>query len=78
MTNTDIKSRFYILHLEIALGKENFFRIYFQYNIIGSDRHDIHLHMERPPLVRDLMEEIEKKSRVTVINQQLIYRGEIS
>lgn len=41
----------------------------------GSDRHDIHLHLERPPVVRDLMEELEKKSRVTVPNQQLIFRG---
>jgi len=45
--------------------------------IIGSDRYDIHLHMERPPLVRDLMVEVEKKSRVTLVNQQLLYRGEI-
>lgn len=44
---------------------------------LGSDRYDIHLHMERPPLVQDLMEEVEKKSRVTVINQQLLYRGMI-
>jgi hypothetical protein len=43
--------------------------------IIGSDRYEIHLHMERPPLVRDLMEEVENKSRVTTINQQLLYRG---
>lgn len=33
--------------------------------------------MERPPLVRDLMVEVEKKSRVTLANQQLLYRGEI-
>ncbi len=45
--------------------------------IVGSDRYDIHLHMQRSPLVRDLMEEVEKKSRVTMINQQLLYRGEI-
>lgn len=44
---------------------------------LGSDRYDIHLHMERSPLVQDLMEEVEKKSRVTVINQQLLYRGMI-
>ncbi|CAF2507059.1 unnamed protein product [Rotaria sp. Silwood2] len=62
MTSTDIKSRFYILHLEVAHG--------------SSDRYDIHLHMERPPLVRDLMEEVEKKARVTMMNQQLLYRGQ--
>jgi hypothetical protein len=45
--------------------------------IIGSDRYEIHLHMQRPPLVRDLMEEVEKKSRVTTANQQLLYRGKI-
>jgi hypothetical protein len=50
---------------------------YIQYIIIGSDRYDIHLHMERSPLVRDLMGEVEKKSRVTIVNQQLLYRGEI-
>jgi hypothetical protein len=32
--------------------------------------------MERTPLVKDLMEEVEKKSRVTIVNQQLLYRGE--
>jgi hypothetical protein len=31
--------------------------------------------MERPPLVKDLMEEVEKKARVTVMNQQLLFRG---
>ena len=41
----------------------------------GSDRHDIHLHKERPPVVKDLMEEVEKKARVTEKNQQLIFRG---
>ena len=33
--------------------------------------------MERPPLVRDLMAEVEKKSRVTLANQQLLFRGKI-
>ena len=33
--------------------------------------------MERPPLVQDLMEEVEKKARVTIMNQQLLYRGKI-
>lgn len=42
---------------------------------LGSDRYDIHLHMERPLLVRDLMEELEKKARVTLENQQILYRG---
>ena len=41
----------------------------------GSDRYEIHLHMERPPVVRDLMEELEKKARVTLINQQILFRG---
>lgn len=31
--------------------------------------------MERPPLVKDLMAEVETKSRVTILNQQLLYRG---
>jgi hypothetical protein len=31
--------------------------------------------MERSPLVKDLMEEVEKKARVTTMNQQLIFRG---
>jgi len=34
--------------------------------------------MDRPPLVKDLMEELEKKSLVTTMNQQIFYRGEIS
>jgi hypothetical protein len=50
--------------------------IYFSYIILGSDRYDIHLHMQRSPLVKDLMEEVEKKSRVTIINQQLLYSGQ--
>jgi hypothetical protein len=54
----------------------HFLEIYFSYIILGSDRYDIHLHMQRSPLVKDLMEEVEKKSRVTMINQQLLYRGE--
>ncbi|CAF1034832.1 unnamed protein product [Rotaria magnacalcarata] len=60
MTNIDIKSRFYLLQLEVAHG---------------SDRYDIHIHMERPPLVLDLMQEIENKARVPIMNQQLLYRG---
>ncbi|CAF0970952.1 unnamed protein product [Rotaria sp. Silwood1] len=61
MSNTEIKSRFHILHVEVSHG---------------SDRYDIHLHLERPPLVKDLMEEVEKKARVTTVNQQLIFRGQ--
>ncbi|CAF2973982.1 unnamed protein product [Rotaria socialis] len=61
MSNLEIKSRFHILHVEVSHG---------------SDRHDIHIHMERPPLVRDLMEEVENKSHVTMPNQQLIFRGQ--
>jgi hypothetical protein len=45
------------------------------FDCLGSDRYDIHLHMERSPLVKDLMEEVEKKARVTTMNQQLIFRG---
>lgn len=44
-------------------------------SVLGSDRFDIHLHLERPPLVSDLMNEVEKKARVTTQNQQLIFRG---
>jgi len=54
-------------------SKDISYSIYYH---IGSDRYDIHLHMERPPLVRDLMIEVEKKSQVTIVNQQLLYRGE--
>ncbi|CAF1206135.1 unnamed protein product [Rotaria sordida] len=61
MSNTEIKSRFHILHVEVSHG---------------ADRHDIHLHMERPPLVKDLMEEVERKARVMTTNQQLIFRGQ--
>jgi hypothetical protein len=42
----------------------------------GADRYDIHLHNQRPSTVRDLMQELEKKSRVTTGNQQLIFRGQ--
>jgi hypothetical protein len=45
--------------------------------VTGSDRYDIHLHMERPILVKDLMQELEKKSRVAMTNQQILYRGKI-
>lgn len=44
-------------------------------DILGADRYDIHLTKDRPLTVRDLMEEIERKSRVTISNQQLIFRG---
>ncbi|CAF1216626.1 unnamed protein product [Adineta steineri] len=61
MSNKEIKSRYHILHVEVQHG---------------SDRFDIHLHLERPPIVRDLMDEVEKKARVTAMNQQLIFRGQ--
>ena len=79
MSETQIKSRFHILHLEVSHGKikNSMFILIIECSIVGSDRYEIHLHMQRSPLVRDLMEEVEKKSRVTMINQQLLYRGEI-
>ncbi|UJR10134.1 hypothetical protein I4U23_014353 [Adineta vaga] len=61
MSNSEIKSRYHILHVEVQHG---------------SDRFDIHLHLERPPVVRDLMMEVEKKARVTAHNQQLVFRGQ--
>lgn len=81
MSNSEIKSRFHILHIEVSHGEirllkmlkiESYFFVY-----LGADRYDIHLHFERAPLVRDLMEEVEKKSRVTLMNQQLIFRGKV-
>lgn len=78
MSDAEIKSRFHILHLEVAHGKNEFFfsMIYRFYGVyLGSDRFEIHLHMQRPPLVRDLMAEVEKKTRVTLANQQLLFRG---
>jgi hypothetical protein len=57
--------------------KQYFPKYIFSYYSIGSDRYDIQLHMERPPLVKDLMKEVEKKTRVTMANQQLLYRGKI-
>ena len=79
MSNNEIQSRFHIIHLEVAHGEKSYglegdsstgF-----HEISGSDRYEIHLHMERPPVVKDLMEELEKKARVTLINQQILYRG---
>jgi hypothetical protein len=82
MANTDINNRFRILHLEVSHGKKNFFFrtiiSIIQYIFIGSDQYEIHFRMDRPPLVKDLMEELEKKSLVTTMNQQIFYRGEIS
>ena len=31
--------------------------------------------MDRPPLVRDLMEQLQGKTHVTMVNQQVFYRG---
>jgi hypothetical protein len=76
MSNSEIKSRFYILHVEVSHGKIKFLKSNRKYlSRTGADRYDIHIHLERPPLVRDLMEEVEKKARVTLMNQQLIFRG---
>jgi hypothetical protein len=41
----------------------------------GADRYDIHLQRETPPTVRDLFHEVEKKTRVSRTNQQLVFRG---
>jgi hypothetical protein len=80
MSNPEIKSRFYILHVEVSHGKIAFHQLNREMIDIctGADRYDIHLHLERSPLVRDLMEEVEKKARVTTMNQQLIFRGKRS
>ncbi|UJR35903.1 hypothetical protein I4U23_028646 [Adineta vaga] len=61
MTHTDINSRARIVHLVVTHG---------------SDQYDIHFHMDRPPLVRDLMEQLQGKSHVTMVNQQVFYRGQ--
>ncbi|CAF0932453.1 unnamed protein product [Adineta steineri] len=61
MTNTDIHNRPRILHLVVSHG---------------ADQYDVHFHMERPPLVRDLMEDLENKTHVPIMNQQVFYRGE--
>ena len=47
----EIKSRFHILYLEVSHGKRNFFfEESISHLIVGSDRYDIQLHMERPPV----------------------------
>ncbi|CAF0739243.1 unnamed protein product [Didymodactylos carnosus] len=61
MNGGEINSRYFILHLGV---------------LHGSDRYEVHLHMEREPLVRDLQEELEKKARVMVANQKLMFRGQ--
>jgi hypothetical protein len=78
MANTDINNRFRILHLEVSHGKKHFFFELQFLVFIGSDQYEIHFRMDRPPLVKDLMEELEKKTLVTTMNQQIFYRGEIS
>lgn len=78
MSNSEIRSRFHILHVEVQHGKMNIsflIECFVLNDLTGADRYDIHLHLERPPLVRDLMEEVEKKARVTMMNQQLVFRG---
>jgi hypothetical protein len=42
----------------------------------GSDRHDISLFKANLPTVFDLMEELEKKTRVPKSHQQIIYKGQ--
>jgi hypothetical protein len=42
----------------------------------GSDRHDVSLYKNEPPTVDDLMEELEKKTRVPKKNIQLLFRGQ--
>ncbi len=42
----------------------------------GSDRHDVSLYKSEPPTVADLMDELEKKTRVPKNSIQLIFRGQ--
>ncbi|CAF1652847.1 unnamed protein product, partial [Adineta ricciae] len=61
MTHADLSNRARIVHLVVTHG---------------SDQYDIHFHMDRPPLVRDLMEQLQGKTHVTMVNQQVFYRGQ--
>ena len=42
----------------------------------GSDRHDVSLYKSDLPTVFDLMDELEKKTRVPKSHQQVIYKGQ--
>lgn len=42
----------------------------------GSDRHEISLYKADLPTVFDLMEELEKKTRVPKSHQQILYKGQ--
>lgn len=56
-----VKSQLHILKLEVAHG---------------SDRHDISIYKTDVPVVFDLMDELEKKTRVPKSQQQIIYKGQ--
>ena len=43
---------------------------------IGSDRHEISMYSQTKPTVGELIEELEKKTRVPKTNIQLIYKGQ--
>jgi hypothetical protein len=55
------QSQIHILKLEVAHG---------------SDRHDVSIYKTELPTVFDLMDELEKKTRVPKSHQQVIYKGQ--
>lgn len=43
---------------------------------IGSDRHECAIYSNSPPIVEDLLNELEKKTRVPKSSIQLIFKGQ--
>lgn len=61
MPHSQAQTHLYMLKLEVSHG---------------SDRHQISLYKNEEPIVLDLMEELEKKTRVPKSYQQLVFKGQ--
>ncbi len=48
----------------------------YKWHTKGSDRHDVALYSNTPPNVNDLLNELEKKTRVPKSSIQLIFKGQ--
>jgi hypothetical protein len=44
--------------------------------LLGSDRHEINIYSQSPPTVADLLDELEKKTRVPKSGIQIIFKGQ--
>ena len=78
------RPQLFILKLEISHGKSLiwFFAEKIEFSKLkcfktqGSDRHEISMYSSTPPTVGELIDELEKKTRVPKSNIQIIFKGQ--